>query len=78
MLQPQAFIAFVLQYWAYILIAGFAAAVAGLWRRLADSERRAAAEKEQTFFLSILYIIMRSGKTLMHALAEAAGEEGDC
>jgi hypothetical protein len=75
MLQPQAFIAFVLQYWAYILIAGFAAAVAGLWRRLADSERRAAAEKEQTFFLSILYIIMRSGKTLMHALAEAAGKK---
>jgi hypothetical protein len=75
MIQPQAFIAFVLQYWAYILIFGFAAAVAGLWRKLADSERRAAAEKEQTFFLSILYIIMRSGKTLMHALAEAAGKK---
>jgi hypothetical protein len=54
MIQPQTFIAFVLQYWAYILIFGFAAAVAGLWRRLADSEKRAAAEKEQTFFLLCL------------------------
>ena len=72
MLQPQAFVSFILQYWPYVLLGGFAAAVAGLWKRLADSERRAAAEKEQTFLLSILYIIVRSGKTLMHALSEAA------
>ncbi len=75
MLQPQAFVSFILQYWPYVLLGGFAAAVAGLWKRLADSERRAAAEKEQTFLLSILYIILRSGKTLMHALAEAAARK---
>ncbi len=75
MLQLQAFVSFILQYWPYVLIGGFAAAVAGLWKRLADSERRAAAEKEQTFLLSILYIMLRSGKTLMHALAEAAARK---
>ncbi len=75
MFQPQEFTSFILQHWPYVLLAGLAAAVAGLWRRLVDSERRAAAEREQTFFFAILYILVRSGKTLMHALTEAANKK---
>jgi hypothetical protein len=73
-IQPQPLIYFLTQYWPYIVVGGLAVAVAGLWRKLADAERRAAAEREQTFFLSILYILTRSGKTLAHALEEAAGK----
>ena len=63
------------QYWAYIALPSIGLAGFLLRNKIADSERRAAAEREQTFFLAILYIILRSGKTIGHALAEAASKK---
>jgi hypothetical protein len=63
------------QYWPYIAIPSVGLAGFLLRNKIADSERRSAAEREQTFFLAILYIILRSGKTIGHALAEAASKK---
>ncbi len=71
MLEIQPFINFVVNYWAYLVIGSLGAGTILLRRNLVNAERRAAAEREQTLFLSILYIIMRSGKTVMDALTEA-------
>ncbi|MEM4187120.1 MAG: hypothetical protein QW801_07595 [Candidatus Caldarchaeum sp.] len=65
-------VSFVSSYWPHISIASFAVAVLLLRRRISDSEKKAAAEREQTYFLAIMYIILRSGKTVVHALTEAA------
>ncbi|MEM4315835.1 MAG: hypothetical protein QXI97_06780 [Nitrososphaerota archaeon] len=64
----------VIQYWAYIVLSTFGLAAFFLRNKIAASEKRAAAEREQTFFLAILYILLRSGKTIGHALAEAASK----
>jgi len=63
---------FILAYWPYLSIAGLAAISAGMYRRLQASEMSSSAEKEQTFFLVILYIFMKSGKTVLTAFREAA------
>ncbi|MEM2237100.1 MAG: hypothetical protein QXU87_01245 [Candidatus Caldarchaeum sp.] len=76
MLETQAIgrflLSFMSSYWPHISIVSFAVAVLLLRRRISDSEKKAAAEREQTYFLAILYIILRSGKTVLHALTEAA------
>ncbi len=72
MLEIQPLINYIVNYWVYLVIGSLGACTVLLRRKLVNAERRAAAEREQTFFISILYIIMRSGKTMMDALAEAA------
>ncbi|GBC69547.1 hypothetical protein HRbin01_01246 [archaeon HR01] len=62
-------------YWPYILAGSLAGSAFLLRGKIASSERRAAAEREQTFFLAILYIMLRSGKTMVHALSEAASRK---
>lgn len=63
---------FVLVYWPYLSMAGLAATVIGLYGRLQESEKSSSAEKEQTFFLVILYVFLKSGKTMLQSLREAA------
>lgn len=65
-------IQFVSSYWPYISVAGLLLGVAVFYRRLIESEKKAQAEREQTFFLSIIYVFVKSGKTVLQALREAA------
>lgn len=71
-LNPNGFVSFIVSYWPYISVAAILLATAGLYRRIQDSERRSNAEKEQTFFLTLLYIFIKSGKTMLQSLKEAA------
>ncbi|MDW8084556.1 MAG: hypothetical protein RMI49_05100 [Candidatus Caldarchaeum sp.] len=66
---------FLSNYWPYLSVAGLLVGVAVSYKRLVDSERRAQAEREQTFFLSILYVFVKSGKTILQALKEAAAKK---
>ncbi|MEM2044463.1 MAG: hypothetical protein QXN72_06680, partial [Candidatus Caldarchaeum sp.] len=54
-------VGFMVSYWPYLSVAALLLVVVVFYRRFVESERSAAAEREQTLFLTFLYVLVKSG-----------------
>ncbi|MEM1965614.1 MAG: type II secretion system F family protein [Candidatus Caldarchaeum sp.] len=68
-------VGFLVSYWPYLSVAALLLVVVVFYRRFVESERSAAAEREQTLFLTFLYVLVKSGRTVLQAFREAASKK---
>ncbi|MCS7110078.1 MAG: type II secretion system F family protein, partial [Candidatus Caldarchaeum sp.] len=66
---------FLQSYWVHLSVLALVLTVLGSFRQLQNAEKKSNAEKEQTFFLTILYVMVKSGKTVFQSLKEAAARK---
>ncbi|MCS6785018.1 MAG: type II secretion system F family protein [Candidatus Caldarchaeum sp.] len=62
-------------YWVHLSVLALVLTVLVSFRKLQNAEKRSNAEKEQTFFLTILYVMVKSGKTVFQSFKEAAARK---